>query len=43
MCTKSKAGVYKPKVFETVNVPNFVQESMAYPEWKQAFLEKYDA
>lgn len=41
MCTKSKAGVYKPKVFEAVNVPNFVQEAMADLEWKQAVLEKY--
>ncbi|KAL4384681.1 hypothetical protein GQ457_15G023450 [Hibiscus cannabinus] len=45
MVTRSKAGVYKPKVFvvECHDTPSTVKEALEHPLWAAAVQEEYDA
>lgn len=45
--TRSKVGIYKPRVFLTTDLstfePTIVQEALQSPPWKAVMQEEYDA
>ena len=46
MITRSKAGIFKPKIYTVVlthKEPDIMQEALNYSKWLQAMKEEYDA
>lgn len=43
MITRSKAGIFKPKVFLVHSEPNSIAEALQDKDWKQAMLEELQA
>jgi len=48
MVTRSKAGISKPKIYNTsidlnINEPSTVKDALSHPEWHQAMQLEYDA
>lgn len=41
MITRSKSGVFKPKVLMTAVEPNSVEEALGNDHWKAAMTEEY--
>ena len=43
----SKAEIHKPKVYtvdmQVLSEPNYVQEALSIPEWRQAMATEYSA
>ena len=43
MQTRSKFGIFKPKVFFAATEPSSVDDALSKPEWKSAMQQEYDA
>ncbi|KAK8651607.1 hypothetical protein V6N13_141204 [Hibiscus sabdariffa] len=45
MVTRSKVGVFKPKIFQLQysEVPTSVHDALQHPEWKKAVMAEYNA